>query len=469
MKTLLLRLPINLDNRYDYEDLMQPYGLACISSMLKNNGCNTVLFDAQAHRLLRHEIIAFIRKNRPDLIGFTAYTSNLLDIVSLLPQIKQDLPLAKIVLGGAHVTVEPELTLKEFPLIDFVVIGEGEITCFELVRALKNRGDLRSINGLAFRDDDEIIINKKREYIENLDDMPIADWASLPMEKYFGHHTIKRNYVKLLLSRGCPFQCTFCAVQNTMGNRLRKRSPSNIRNELELLYDRFNVRDFGFGDSTFNIDNEWVTEVCKEILNMNYPIIWRCNVRAKGLTKDILKIMKKSGCVHVTMGIESGDPSMLESMKKNETLDDFRQAIHMIKEIGLPLLNSFIIGMPGETPESIENTLRFAKEIKTYAGFNLATPFPGTEFYEQALQDGTVNSNPATHNPYDMSYVPETMSRYQLKMAYRQLTKDYYLRPTQLLRYLMGIKTFLSLSIHLHAFIRLIKKRRRMKAKAFPE
>ena len=448
---------------------MQPYGLACISSMLKNNGCNTVLFDAQAHRLLRHEIIAFIRKSRPDLIGFTAYTSNLLEIVSLLPQIKRDLPLTRIVLGGAHVTVEPELTLTQFPLIDFVVIGEGEITCFELVNALENGCDLKHITGLAFRDGDKIIINKKREYIENLDGMPIADWASLPMEKYFGHHTVKKNYVKLLLSRGCPFQCTFCAVQNTMGNRLRKRSPSNIRNELELLYDRFNVRDFGFGDSTFNIDNEWVRQLCKEISNMDHPIVWRCNLRANGLDKEILKLMKKSGCVHVTMGIESGDPSMLESMKKKETLEDFRQAIQMLKDVGLEVLNSFIIGMPGETPESIENTLQFAKEIETYAGFNLATPFPGTEFYEQALQEGTLDSDHATHNPYDMSYVPETMTRYQLKMAYRQLIKEYYFRPTQILRYLLGIKTFFSLSIHIHAFIRLIQKRTRMKPRAFAE
>ncbi len=235
MKTLLIKLPINPEDRNDFDQIMQPYGLATISSYLKSQGCEVTLFDAQAHQLLRREILEYIKKLKPDIIGFSAMTCNLAVIISFLPAIRQFLPEATFVLGGPHVTAEPVSTLKNYSDVDIVVIGEGEYTCLEIIRALENGNSLENIKGIAYREGDEVVIAERREPIMDLDALPYADWESLPMEKYFAQVSTRKNYVKFFASRGCPFQCTFCAAPLIMGKKLRKRSPENIVGELALL------------------------------------------------------------------------------------------------------------------------------------------------------------------------------------------------------------------------------------------
>lgn len=300
----------------------------------------------------------------------------------------------------------------------------------------------------------------------DLDSLPYADWDSLPMDKYFAQVSAKKNYVKFFGSRGCPFQCIFCAAPLIMGRKLRKRSPENIVGELILLYDKFSVRDVGFGDSTLNVDNKWLTSLCKEIIKMNRPIIWRCNVRGRGVNKEVAQLMKKSGCVHVTMGIESGDPEMLKAMKKGETLHDFRKAIKVFHDLDIPLVNSFIIGLPGETEESIKRTLEFAKEIKTsVAGFNIAVPFPGTEFYEIAKKEGVMVDDWTKFNVTEVSYIPKGMTQKPLQDAFRWVSKKYYLRLMYLFQTLMGVKSFLNLKIFLRAGFRVLQKNLNIRTK----
>ncbi len=197
---------------------------------------------------------------------------------------------------------------------------------------------------------------------------------------------------------------------------------------------------------------------------MDRPIIWRCNVRGRRINKEIVDLMKRSGCVHVTMGIESGDPGMLKTMKKGETLDDFRKAIKIFNEAKMPMVNSFIIGLPGETEESIKRTAEFAREIKTnVAGFNIAAPFPGTEFYEQAKKEGFMVDDWTKFNVVDVSYVPEGMTRDQLQKAFRRVCREYYLRPRYLLKTLLNMKSFLNMKIFLRCGWKLLKKNMRLK------
>ncbi len=458
MNALLMNLPYSLDSRNDFGELLQPFGLASISAVLKKDGYNATLCDAWAHRMLRGEVVDYIADLRPDVIGFTTYTYNLAIVASILPEIRQILPETKIVLGGPHATVESSSTLEYHPEVDICVIGEGEYIFPEILDSLREGRSLNYVPGIHFREEGEIIKTCNRPAIKNLDLLPYADWDSLPMEEYFANVTTHKNYVKLMASRGCPFACTFCGVHETMGKKLRKRSPKHFVGEIQLLYEKHGVRDFGFGDSVFNIDNKWVVGVCEEILKLDYPIRWRCNVFARLVKKETINLMKRAGCQHVTMGVESGDPHMLTLIKKGETLDHYRDAVDIIKQEKLPLLTSWIIGMPGETPESIENSLRFAKELKVHVGFNIANPYPGTDFYGDAINDGWSIQNWSKLNVEEITYVPSGLTKEQLQKAYRKVVLSFYLDPGILFLYAKEIKTLLALRIHLRSLWRLLMK-----------
>ena len=363
MKTLLLNLPKNLDNRFDFDQVSQPIGLASISAFLKKHGCDVTLFDAHAYHWDRRRILQYAKNIKPDVIGLTVMTYQLPVIISFMQDLKQLLPDVCVVLGGPHTAPEYRSTLESYPEVDIVVSGEGEITTLELILALESDSSLKGIPGLAYRQNGTVLVNQERDLIKDLDSLPHPDWASLPVSKYWDVFTTKKNYARIMASRGCPYSCIFCGAHISMGKKIRKRSPEHIIDELTMLYDRYHVREILFNDSTFNIDNDWVAQICEGILRMGRPLTWRCNVRADRLDKHTLQIMKKSGCVKVIMGIESGDEEILKKMKKGESLEQIRQAIHILKEVKMPSDHGFILGMPGETEESIKKTIDFAGSL----------------------------------------------------------------------------------------------------------
>lgn len=457
MKTLLLNLPKNLDNRFDYDQVAQPLGLACISSFMKGQGLDVTLFDGHAFHYTRNILLKYVKKVNPDLIGLSVMTYQFPVIVSFLQDLKKILPGIKVVLGGPHVTAECFSTLNNHKEVDFAVNGEGEYTMVELVNAMMNNDSLEGINGLAFRSDSQIIINAPREMINDLNSLPFPDWDSLPIERYWDVFTTKKNYARIFASRGCPYKCTFCGAPEIMGKTVRKRSPEHIIGELKLLYDKYHVREFLFNDSTFNIDNKWVREICENILKMDRPLIWRCNVRADRIDKDVLKLMKRSGCVKVIMGVESADEIMLQSMKKGETLDEIKSGMSILKEINMPSDHGFIIGMPGDNHDSIIKSINFAKHIKaSVVTFSLATPFPGTAFYEQAKKEGMKVNDWSKFDFYGVPYVPLGMKKQELQALYKHAVKKFYLRPGYLFLRLKEIKSWINLKINLWFAFRIL-------------
>lgn len=460
MKTLLLNIPKNIDNRYDYDQVAQPIGLASISAFLKLHGCDVVLFDAHAYHLLREEIFEYISTVKPGIIGLSVMTYQLPVIISFVRDLKRRMPDMMVVLGGPHLGTEYESTLRGCREVDVVVIGEGEHTMLELVQAQKAGRPLDSVNGIAYIKNGGLVVTAPRKQIADLDTLPYPDWASLPIEKYWDVFTTRKNYARIIASRGCPFSCTFCGAHITMGKQLRKRSPEHIVGELSLLYDHYHVREFLFNDSTFNIDNSWVSRICEGILKMNRPMIWRCNIRADRVDKETLLLMKKSGCVKVIMGIESGDARMLKNMRKGETLEQIRHALGVLKEVGLPSDHGFILGMPGETRESMKKTIEFAKQINSsVVTFSLATPFPGTQFYQQARKEGFKVDEWSEFDFYGVPYVPKGLSREELILHYRYALKSFYVRPSYLFRRFLEMKSWINLKINLWYAFRIIQRK----------
>ncbi len=460
MKVLLLNLPTDLNDVSNYSGVIQPFGLAVMSSFLKNHAVDVTLFDAQAHHLNRREILNYIKELNPGMVGLPLMTSNLPQTIPFLKDVKEMNPQIITVLGGAHPSAAYENLLKNNEEVDIAVIGEGEYTLLELLETIDRGGSLDRVKGIAYREEDQIKVNPFREFIHDLDSLPFGDWGSLPMDNYWDAWTIKKNYVNIILSRGCPFQCTFCGAQNAMGRVLRKRSPRHILEEVQLLHDKYNVRNLLISDSTFNIDNKWVVEICEGLLKMKDPPIWGCNIRADLIDKEMMQLMKRSGCVKLFIGIESADNGMLKNMKKGNTIENIQKGLKIIDECGLTADYGFILGLPGETEESMKRTIAFAKGIKKgICNFTLAAPFPGTEFYATAQKEGFKVENWEKFSMYRLAYVAQGLTKEKLEYYYQNAVRTVHLRPSFLWSELTDIKSWINFKISLRSAYRIFFKR----------
>lgn len=460
IKVLLLSLPENVYDVSHYYHLLSPYGLSLISSFLKQQGCNITLLDAAGHHMKREEIITYVKELNPKILGLTLITNHLPQTIPFLRDIKKVLPDVITVIGGPHPSVEYKSLMQNHKEVDIAVIGEGEYTMLEIINNLQHGESLENIKGVSYRVNGKIKINPFRELISNLDSLPFADWDSLPMDKYWYSWTVKKNYAGLSVSRGCPYSCTFCAYYTTLGKKFRKRSPQNIIEEVKLLYDKFNVRNIYFTDSTINVDNKWLNEICEGLLKLNRPLIWGCHVRADRLHKETIKLMKKSGCNRMFIGVESADNTVLKKMKKGETIEGIREGIMKLHEIGFYPDLGFILGMPGDTEESIMKTINFAKEFKkNLVVFTLAAPFPGTELYKIAREEGFKIDDWSKVDLYSIAYIPQGLTREKIEYYYNLAIKSIYLRFSFIINQLLRVRSWIDFRSKFRVAFRLFSTR----------
>ena len=451
MKILLLNIPNDLNRPKDYDVLRAPYGLAMISAVLKQHDFDVQLIDAQALEMGGAKILSFIEETKPDIVGMSSFTLQINDIITFSKRIKEHHPQTKVVLGGPHVTAEPEETLTKSSSIDYIVIGEGEFVMLELVKSLQAGKSPHTIAGLAFRNHQQIQINPPTHFIEDLDQLPYADWESLPIDRYYDIFTIRKPYGMLLATRGCCFNCIFCAAKVTQGRKIRRRSPKHFVGELKLLYSKYGIREFNICDSTFNFDNSYVRDICAEIQHEQLKISWHCTVRADCVDRQTIRAMRSSGCSGVFMGIESADPAVLKMMKKGVTLEQIKESLEILKEEKMPVHPSFILGMPGDSPASIEATISLAKRVnqspENNVGITLATPFPGTELFEQAKRENSSLHQRAKLDSFQAAYIPPGMTKKELERYYRTAMKELYFTPKYLFHKIVNIRSFHQLAI----------------------
>ena len=450
MKTLLLNLPININKPKDFSSVLQPIGLLSISSYLKQQNCDVVLFDAYAHHYTKKQILKYVVSLNPDILGVTLFTNHLPQAMPFFQDVKKLLPNITIVVGGAHPSSDYTNLITHNPEVDIAVIGEGEYTLYEIIQCKEKSQSLIGIKGIAYKRGDEVVVNSFRVYIDDLDSLPFGDWQSLPMENYFEIWTVKKNYAHMILSRGCPFSCTFCGAKKALGRIQRRRSPKHILEEVTLLYDKYDVRNILFGDSTFNMDKKWIHGICEGLLSLDRPLIWNCNIRADLVELETVKLMKKSGCDRVFLGVESADDEMLKRMKKGESLEEIEQGIRYLQEGGINPDMGFILGMPGETAETMGKTIKFAlRHKKCMSAFTLAAPFPATPLYDEAKKEGFIVDDWAKFDIYKIAYVPQGLTPEILISYYKKTVRRMYLRPSFLIRRLAVIRSWLSLAIHI--------------------
>jgi anaerobic magnesium-protoporphyrin IX monomethyl ester cyclase len=354
-------------------------GVAYIAAVLEEKGFEVTVIDCPLLNMnyegLKQEIIRF----KPDMVGITSVTVTFSSAVQAAHVVKEVYPRVLVVLGGPHVTVLDEQTVNEHPDVDVVVRGEGEATMLELAElvAKSNLKNLRDVKGITFRKNGKIVRTDDRDFIQNLDQLPHPAYKYFPLEKY-------RLFGKLILpittSRGCFANCSFCLAPRMAGRAFRARSPKNVVDELELFKNLYKPDAFTFHDETFTTDNERAINICEEIKRRKIGIPWDCSTRVDRISEDVLVNMKLAGCQLVSFGAESGSQEILNAMRKGTTVEQNERAIKWVKKAGMTVTVSMIIGYPGETKETLEQTLNFIRKTQPDdVHLSLATPYPGIE------------------------------------------------------------------------------------------
>ena len=380
MKVLLINPPI----RENAKPINFPIGLGIIASVLLENGHEVEVFDINALRLSKDQVISNLKKYSPDLIGIGGLITTYKYLKWIIPEIKSIFPNLKIIVGGGVVTENPEILLKA-TVADYAVIAEGEITIVELLDALISNTDLSEVKGLAFKNDQgNIIINPKRELIKNLDDSPMPAYHLFPMDIYLmnqSHSRIlgRQPEMNIITSRGCPYNCNYC--YHIFSKGVRYRSINSVIEEIKFFIDSYQVHSFILIDETFTINTKRVTEFCEALKRENIIITWSCYARVSLVEKNLLKTMKEAGCYRIGFGIESGSQKILDLMNKKETVEQAERAIKVVRKSGMICGTTFMCGYIGETKETMRETVSFCKKHLISTSFFFTTPYPGTQLY----------------------------------------------------------------------------------------
>ena len=392
MKITFLNPPPT-NSKYKFLGVVAPsLGIGYMAAVLENNGFEVDVLDASALELTYDEIGDEIIKRNPDIVSISALTPTIgvsLDMADKIKQVSSD---TLVVLGGYHPTFEYESVLEE-ESVDLVVRGEGEYTLLELVKAIENGDDLTNVQGLAFHDNQtgELVVTPDRPVIMDLDELPFPAFHLFPMEKY-RIFNVTTNIATIITTRGCPMQCSFCSSAALHGHKMRRRSYTNVVDEIEYRLSEENIDTIAFMDDTFTLNKKFIRDFCAEIKRRNLKFWWGCTSRVDTLDEDLLETMKDAGCITIFMGVESADQQMLENMGKNITVEKTRNAFRLARKVGIRSIASCVIGMPEDTKETMKRTVEFVKELKpNYALFSIATPYPGTRFYNETFRKNLIS------------------------------------------------------------------------------
>jgi len=372
-------------------EFRQKLGMLYVAGYLKEKGgYSPEIVDSLADGLTDFELRKIIEDKKPDIVGFSVLTFNLLDCLDVARMIREVSPETKICFGGFHPTIYPQETLK-FSEVDFIVIGEGEITFNELVKVLdKNNNDnindkLALIDGLGWKNREFGLstINKPRKAVANLDQIPMPAHDLIDLEKYTVVLANDAKVASIQTSRGCPSKCTFCDIRLT---RYRYRSAEDVLKEVQYLKSR-GISEFFIIDDTFTINRKRVFKLCNLFIDEKINIKFKISSRIDRVDQEMLDILKKAGCYRIHYGIESGSQRLLDYLEKEITIEQIRKSIYQTKSAGIEIFAYMMIGIPTETKQDIDESMKLVLELKPdHVNYSICTPFPKTALYERSLE-----------------------------------------------------------------------------------
>lgn len=369
---------------------------------------------------------------------------------------KEILPNICTIVKGAPFLTYNTNTIYENPFIDYVIMGEAELTLKDILDGVPNC----DILGICYRENFQPVKNDKRPFIEDLDILPFPARHLVDNSIYKRPDNGKVQAV-IKVARGCPFHCFFCLATPVSGAKVRTRSPENIVAELKECVEKYNIKNFLFWSDIFNFNREWTLELCQKIIESGLKITWSSNTRADTMDDEMAKMMYKSGCRLVSIGVESGSQKMLDNIGKKITLDDIRNTVKILKKNKIKIYNYFVIGLPWETEETVKETIKFAIELDSnFISFYTATPLPGTKYFAYAMLNKLVEGNLDFRSAYYEPVVrSEHLSKERIFELHKQAIKRFYLRPKFILKTLLSLRSFAEFKNYFIAGMSLIMKK----------
>ena len=394
MKVVIVAPPYPLE-----ECPAPPLGVTYVAAAFEASGADVKIIDYINSRYSTENLIAELNDFKPDLVGVTSVTMTFPVAARIIKTVKDYDPSIITVMGGPHVTFDALNTLQHYPEIDLIVMGEGEETIMELMSCGMKRKQWPDIRGIAFRQNGQFMSTGMREYIDNIDSLPLPARHLISHSKYqaLGYP------ISIITSRGCPYLCIFCLGRRMVGEKVRRRKASFVVDEMEQIlsygWNRVNV-----ADDLFTSDRKSVRAICGEIYKRGLKFTWSAFARVNTVDKKTLEMMREAGCDSISFGVETGNAEMLERIRKGITVEQIRSAVKICKEVGIIAHASFMVGLPGESRETLMESREFARSLGIFYGYHILTPFPGTTVREDIEK-------------YDLEILTDDWGRYDANSA----------------------------------------------------
>jgi len=405
-----------------------PLSLGYLGAVCEKNGYDVTIIDCQAEKLDLEGFKNKLKNVEPDVVGITSATLTYNSALKIARITKELFPNTVTVLGGCHATFWDTNALTESPYVDIIVRKEGEITFTELLYKIGRGHAIDDIKGITYRQNGRIFRNEDRPYIDDLDSLPFPAHHLLKLDHYLKYGKL---IIPVMTSRGCVYWCDFCCAVRMFGRRYRMRDPVKVVNEIEYMHKTFGTDQFTFYDDAFSVDAKRVEKICDEIIARGLDIKWDCETRVDMVSRELLQKMKRAGCIAIWFGVESGSQIILDKMNKKIKIEQTRRAFKMAQQVGLITVASVILGFPGETEETLWETIRFVMSLDPHdVGYYIATPYPGTPLYEIVKKNGWLKTE--NFDKYDTATpVFETpyLSAEKLKRIREKAYQQFYLRP----------------------------------------
>lgn len=427
--------------------LRAPDWLAYATAVLEEAGIETKLFDFPAMDWDKQDLLRLVRNEAPDVVVLDSTTPSIYSDIECARICKQESG-ARVVMVGPHVSALPIETLSSADgALDAVCVGEYDLTVLDVVRNFDN---LKDVRGIAYLENGTPALTEPRPLVEDLDSLPFPAWHHLDLMKYFDGGKLY-PYIDIFSGRGCPHRCIFCLWPQVMhGRKVRLRSPRLVVDEMErdikLCPDVARGGEFFFEDDTFTLVKSNAMAICEEILRRGLKITFSVNARTDTADEKLFRLMKKAGCRELLVGFESGDPDILAGIQKKGTVKDARRFMEIARKAKIDVHGCFVLGLPGETEQTMERTVRFALGLGLHTvQFSAAVPYPGTAYFDYCRENGLLNSEKWDDWLKEGEQAPVIdypgLSRKLIEQTVDRGLKKFYFRPAYMVRFLFQTRS----------------------------
>ena len=431
---------------------LPPTDLMYLAAIAEEAGFEAMIRDYSLGGDLEKDLLDF----KPDYLLANVATPTFKSDMSAINKVKDRLPSCRTIVKGAPFLTYNTNVIYENPFVDYVIIGEPELTLKEILEGVPDN----EILGICYKENFQGVKNELRPYNENLDDLPFPARHLIDNAIYKRPDNGEMQAV-IKVSRGCPFHCFFCLASPVSGMKVRKRSAENIIAEIKECVEKYHINNFLFWSDIFNIDIDWTLNLCRKIIESGLRITWSANTRADTMDDEMAALMYKSGCRLVSIGVESGSQEILNHIGKKITLNDIRNTVKILKKNKIKIYNYFVLGLPWETEKTAEETIRFAIELDSnFVSFYTASPLPGTKFFAYALVnklvcDTGLNFDGAYYSPIVRSH---ELSKERIMELHKSAVKRFYLRPGFILKTVLSLRSLTEFKNYFRAGLSLLRK-----------